>query len=143
MKTFKHVSYTWLLAQLFHPLIWMMAGAIMGSQMEEDVLILFTVIGCVWSVPAYLLCLVFFSQVAKMNDPGFVKLLVWCLVAVACIGIDFLFVCVVFLGTRLFMEMFWLVIPGSVAAVLAILCRYQQFIHFNNRQISSDENNMV
>ena len=143
MKTFKHVSYTWLLAHIFHPLIWIVTGAIMGSHMEEDILILVLVVGFVWSVPAYLLCLVFFGQVAKMDYPCFVKLLVWCLVAVACIGMDFLFVCVVFWETGSFVEMYWLVIPGSIAAVLAIFCRYQQFIHFNHHQINSNENNMV
>lgn len=143
MKTFKHVSYTWLLAQFFHPLIWMMAGLITEGQMEEDILILFIVFGFVFSLPGYLLCIVFFKEVAKMNYIRFVKLLVWCLVTVACIVAGFLFICVSFFETRLFMGEFRLVIPGSIAAVLAILCRYRQFIHFNNLQLNSDENNMV
>jgi hypothetical protein len=143
MKTFKHVSYTWLLAQLFHPLIWMMAGLITGGQVEEDILILLVVFGFVFSLPGYLLCIVFFKEVAKMNYIRFVKLLVWCLVTVACIATGFLFICVSFFETRLFMGEFRLVIPGSIAAVLAILCRYQQFIHFDNLQMISDENNMV
>ncbi len=143
MKTFKHVSYTWLLAQLFHPFIWMMAGLITGGHVEEDILILLVVFGIIFSLPGYLLCIVFFKEVAKMNYIRFVKLLVWCLVTVACIVTGFLFLCVSLFETRLFMGEFRIVIPGSIAAVLAILCRYRQFILFNHLQLNSDENNMV
>ena len=47
-----------------------------------------------------------------MNDLCFVKLLVWCLVAVACIFAGFLFVNVTFWGNQLFIQQLWLVPPG-------------------------------
>lgn len=111
--------------------------------MEEELLILFVVFGFIFSLPAYLLCIVFFEPVAKMNELCLVKLLVWCLVTVACIATGFLFICVILWGTRFFIEELWLVVPGSIAAILAILCRYRQFIRFAHFQMNSHEHNMV
>jgi len=144
MKTFSHVSNTWLLAQIFHPLMFVITAIITGE--ESDIgsfAIIALIFGFIFSLPAYLLCMVFFQPVMQMDHHHLVRLFAWILVVILCIVIGFLFVCITIFDVELFIQEFSLAVPGCLAALLAILCRYRQFINFGNLQIDSYENNRV
>ena len=143
MKTIKHVTYTWLISQVFHPLIFMIGVVITGSEPNSIALLVSIVFGFICSLPAYLLCLAFFQPVIQSGQPYVTRLVVWCFVVVVCIIAGFLLICVILFDMELFIQEFYLAIPGCIAAVLAILCRYAQFINFRNLQMNSYEDSMV
>jgi hypothetical protein len=143
MNTFKHVSNTWLLAQLFHPLVFMIALMLAGERAGMDIFFILLGAGFIFSLPAYLLCLAFFGSVMNLPYDYSVKLFVWCLVSVACVITGFFLICLAFMDVRAFLEVLVFLIPGCIAAVIAVLIRHKQFRNFTNPQMAFNENHLV
>jgi hypothetical protein len=143
MNNFKHVSNTWLLAQLFHPLVFMTGWMLAGEEADVVMFFVLFIVGFIFSLPGYLLCLAFFGSILQMPYDPSVRLFLWCLVSVACVITGFLLICLVFLDVQAFFEVFVFVIPGCIATVIAVLLRHKQFRNFTNLQLVYDENNLV
>jgi hypothetical protein len=143
MNTFKHVSNTWLLAQLVHPLVFIAGLMPVGGIVDVYMFFVLYILGFIFSLPAYLLCLAFFGSILQMPYDPLVKLFIWCLASVACVITGFFLICLAFLDVRAFMEGFVFIIPGCVATVIAVLLRYKQFRNFTDLQMVYHEDDLV
>jgi hypothetical protein len=138
MKTFKHITYTWLLAQVFHPFIFMITVSDFRGDFEALWLLL--LFGFLFSVPGYVFCLLLFYVVIKIKTTIPIRFIIWILTAVLCVIAGVFFI--VFVDSKsFFFEAFAIVIPGCIAAVLSILCRYGYFVKLCNSEKENEYEN--
>jgi len=140
MRTFNHVLYTWLLANIIFLgiLFWMQILA-PYSKIEVDTI----VVQCVGvfmflvlvSLPSFLISMALFNIIIITKNSGVVKLLLWylatTLTAIFNIGIPIVIMIgdAVFIFSKVFMK---LSLFAASAVIPAITIRYKYFLNINN-----------
>lgn len=130
MNTFKHVTNTWLVAQLFYPSVFYIYMGISKRVWEVDVQLITLVIpfSFVFSICSYFLCILFFNLVKSTKLPFNWKFYLWIIMVCFSIPLGIYFTCG-FLGDfGFFFEIKFFFIPGIIGAILSILFRYEQFV---------------
>lgn len=128
MKAFKHVGYTWLLAQLIHPLIFY-CFTLLNSGWEVDIgsLLSFFIGSFLISLPAFILCLLFINIVPVLKISVTGNFIIWLALASTSIFINVVLLILLLGDTRLFLTEWDLFFPSLIAAIVSILIRYRQF----------------
>lgn len=136
MSSFKHVSNTWFVAQLFHPLVFYIAIGINENEWMPNPVFTVAIFvgGFLFTICSYLLCFLFFELVRSVPFAVPWKLCLWIISVCVCIPMGVMFTCSIFFGFTRVSEIWPLVIPGMIAAVLSILFRYDQFASIMNHQ---------
>jgi len=133
MESFKHVSNTWLLAQLIHPFIFYGFMAIADGWTDFTYIVLLVVFSFLFSLGGYVLCIFSFHLISRINLSISQKFFFWLVAMMLCIGAGLYLTCVLLFESQLFMEIIFLIVPGMIAAVIAACIRFKQFvstIHF-------------
>ena len=144
---FLHTFYTWLLANLLHPLMFLLAALIMPEVPGFDkdlleIILLLLVYSLCLSAPCLLLgwpCLYLIICSLYSGDARF---MLWLVSAALLIVLEFLFILLV--GDNLGPEFLLFSLPGVAAVGTSILIRYRQFkklIHLS--KIENHETNLV
>jgi hypothetical protein len=133
MKMFAHVIYTWLLAQLLHPVVFLVYSAdyIDASFGTLLSLVLFSVL---FSIPACAGCLLLFPLIVRSHFSIAMKLLLWCGLSLLMIQAGALLMSGLF-SWEVYLEILDVTIPACVAALVVILCRYWYFAELVQRAI--------
>lgn len=135
MKTFLHVLYTWLLANILHPFVWIIAERIMYGNSSGDfstpIFLIFWV-SFLFSIPAIFIAWAGSIAILNANYSGIEKLFLWYLAAISATAIDFKMVVYVFFGENLAINNFKIVLPALIATFLSISIRYKYFLQLNN-----------
>lgn len=145
MKIFKHVSNTWFLAHLLHPIVFYgYFLLVLKDPMDFEALLSLFVGALIVSLPSFLLCQVFIHLVLLLPLAIIGRFFSWVLLSFASILINIIFLGLL-LGDNLINQTdgkFF--IPSFIATFLAILFRYRFFhelVIVNNRQ--RDEEGMI
>jgi hypothetical protein len=130
MKPFKHVLNTWLLAHVFHPLIFSIGLYIVTNE-EIGVAFLIVWIGAmIISLPSLLFTTLLFDSIAQMQCSKWEKIFVWCVFSCACIIVNVITIPVIFFDDLFSYEYFQLALPALLSVFLSILIRHQQFENY-------------
>jgi hypothetical protein len=130
-----HTFLTWVLAQLLHPFVMMILSVLHKSEtylawsqsLEAVLFIMFW--GVVLSIPSFFIAMLGLRVVTSASMSGLSPVLLyalWILVSVSSVCAGGCLISLVILGT---IDSFFLglLIPGSVAAGVAVLLRFRQF----------------
>ena len=141
----KHVLNTWLLANLFHPLLFSLGCLVFYNNAESFMLFGSLIAGLVFSLPALLLCIIFLP--ALIYSPGSLleKICIWCLAVAGGIIITAMALCLIFIDIDFFLSSWLYFLPGVLSAVLSIIIRITQFQNLaraiaSQNKISNDQN---
>jgi hypothetical protein len=144
---FLHIFYTWLLANLLHPVMFFLAALIMreapgfDQNLFEIVLLLLAYSLCL-SAPCLLLGWLCLYLIICSPYSGDARFVLWLVSAVLLIVLEFLFILLA--GDILDLEFLLYSLPGVAAVGTSILIRYRQFkklIHIP--KINNHETNLV
>jgi hypothetical protein len=129
MESFKHVSNTWLVAQLLYPFIFYGLIMIVGWEWADlSYAPLLVVCSFLFSLGGYVLCIFSFNVLWRIKLPIRQKFFLWMITMMVCILVGVYFVGLLFFEAGIFVEMLILVVPGLVAAILAACIRFKQFV---------------
>lgn len=131
MDNLKHVTNTWLLAQALHPGVFYSSLIVYKDSWEFDpgIIVFLIVFGFLFSICSYVLCIFSFKLVRWTELPIHWKFCLWFLLVAMCVpsGIEISFALLFQDGDFLFGDAWQLIVPGIIAALLAVLLRYRQF----------------
>jgi hypothetical protein len=134
MKIFLHVLYTWLLANVIHPFVFVIAEMIMYGNNDIDPFIFFLIffISILFSIPALLIVWLGSIEILKTNYSGLEKLFLWYLLAITVTFVDFVLIISCIFRENLSFNDLGIVLPALVATFLSISIRYKYFLQLNN-----------
>lgn len=128
MEGFKHVSNTWLVAQIINPfIIWISIMSFGCELIDVSFALLVLVFGFLFSVPGYLLCILLFKLISGLNFSIRLKFFIWLLAMTACIIAGVFIICIVFFNAISFRDFEPFVGFGIASAILAACIRFKQF----------------
>jgi hypothetical protein len=130
MRRFKHVLNTWLLAHVFHPLIFTIGFYIITDEEIREVFFIIWIGAMVISLPSLLFTTLLFDAIVRMQCSKWEKIFVWGIFAGACITVNVIMIPVVFFNVFFFYEYFQLVLPALLSVFLSILIRHKQFENY-------------
>ena len=129
MESFKHVSNTWLVAQMINPLIFCAFALIVWPDLLDVYYIpLFLVFSFLFSLAGYVLCILSFNFLYRLKLSASKLFFVWIGVMSVCVVLGIYLACIVILDSRTFFELKWLFAPGILSAIVAACLRFNQFI---------------
>jgi len=136
MKTLLHVTNTWVLAQLMHPVFFFHFIFLLDGEPSMVPLVKVLVCSLLFSLPAWWLCLFSFRPLQLLRVPLVSRLLLWKGIATAGIVVSLLLVCILLNCMHLFLQALFFSIPAIIAAWCAILVRFRQFRLFDPNEKS-------
>ena len=131
MKSLLHVTSTWMLAQLIHPVLFLNFVSLIDGDPSLVPLARISLYSFIFSIPAYWLCLFFFRPIRLMQLPELAKVVLWKGLTALSIVISLFLVCAVFFSLEFFPTILFFAIPAIASSWFAILVRYQQFRLFD------------
>ena len=114
MNRFAAVTVTWILAQLFHPIVWL----VLEKEFSVDDVSLIMVVSLIFSLPSYMCCLLLYPLVGSWQTARVWKAVGWLVVSQVGIVIGS-FLAFLFVGQGIFF--FDLTYPAHVSAALAAI----------------------
>lgn len=148
MQSFAHTVKTWLLAQLMHPILFLVGGAIWEggdfSIGDAGFFLFFLLLAMLLSLPALIVSALLLYGIVRWNQPGSHLFFFWILVTqlTLLINVACIFICV----DREWppAEAWLLASPAAVAALSAVLIRRNAFYQLvSDYQIKNHEDNLV
>ena len=140
MRMFAHIFNTWALAQILHPLLFVTYVVFVGPSEVEFWLpwIFFLLFFSVFaSIPSLLIAWLLLYVILNADFTPGEKLIAWFVCVVAAILINFILLSVAVDGV-IGGEMYGMLPPSLIAAVVSILIRLRTFIQFqSNYKIES------
>jgi hypothetical protein len=144
---FLHTFYTWILANILHPVMFFLATFVMGeaSGLNQNLFesyFLYLIYSFFISIPCLFLGWLSLFVILVTPNTDDAKFVLWLVTAPALIIFEFLVILV--LLDSIDMEVLLFSLPGIVATGVSVLVRYQQFrklIH--TPKIENHETNMV
>ncbi len=141
----KHVLNTWLLANLFHQLLFSLGCLVFYNNAESFMLFGSLIAGLVFSLPALLLCIIFLPPLIYSSGSVLEKMCFWCLAVAGGIIVTGITICLIFIDIDFFLSSWMLFAPGIVSAILSIIIRITQFQNLtiameSQNKISNDQN---
>lgn len=130
-----HFTVTWLLANLLHPFImWVYFGGSGFSSAPELFGIVFMIIvySFIFSIPSLFLSYLAGYLISLMPLEKNMQYLVWLVTAPAIAFVNFLLITALLSGKINFEEIGFSV-PAMIAVIIAVLFRFKQFVHLNNK----------
>ena len=129
MESFKHVSNTWLVAQMINPLVFYSFSLIVWPDWPDIYYIpLYLVFSFLFSLAGYVLCILSFHFLYRLKFKVYKLFFVWIVVMSICLVLGLYFTCLIFFDSRTFFELRWLFAPGILSAIVAACLRFKQFI---------------
>jgi hypothetical protein len=129
MESFKHVSNTWLVAQMINPLVFYGFTSIVWQDWADIYFIpLLLFFSFLFSLGGYVFCILSFNLLWRLKFSDYKLFLVWIVTMSICIVMGIYFTCLILLDFRTFFEIRLLVIPGIVSAIMAACIRFKYFI---------------
>lgn len=131
---FIHTFYTWILANMIHPILWLFMplfiqeeeGISFINDVSVGILMLVTFFTGLISFPCLLLGWQLLRIIAVIDYTKEAKFCMWTAAVLSLIIAESILI--VLLVEVSVMEMIWLIIPVSVASIIAICARYSLFI---------------
>ena len=146
MKMFIHTLNTWLVAHLFHPVIFIIYFLLRNHAEGNNWGFAFFFIGIFSffaSIPSLFIAWFLQYIIANTNFSSIEKFIAWIISVVVAIFINFAGLKLTF-GDYMGEEINEIITPPIIAAVLSILIRYKQFFAFQlNYKSVENENSMV
>jgi hypothetical protein len=135
MKNFLYVSTTWLVSNILHPFVFIGSCHLIYGSTPSDLFFPVLIFGFLFSIPAYILCLIAFKMVRLAECSIVLKLWSWLVSLALCISGGAVFINLVFGGfTQNIDDLLLLTAPAILSAWLATLFRYKQFVSLFNTQ---------
>lgn len=134
MGMFAHIFKTWALAQLLHPLLFLLYLALMGSTEVEFwiggffFIFFFSVFA---SIPSLLMTWILFYMISNAELTMGEKLIAWFVSVMGTIALNFVILSVAIDGV-INGEMYEMLPPSLIAASLSILTRLRSFFQFQS-----------
>jgi hypothetical protein len=145
---FLHTFYTWLLSNLFHPILFVILSIIRQDYpgfWEQHLLIdavTFFACSLVISLPCLLLGWLCLYLIINSPYSAGTKFMLWLMTGPSLVFLEFLFVLLVM--NIMEVEIFLFSLPGIAAVGISILIRYRQFEKLNYMpKIDNHETNLV
>lgn len=144
---FLHTFYTWILANILHPVMLFLATIVVGgdfgfNQNIFESYFLYLVYSFCISIPCLFLGWLSLFIIVVTPNPDDAKFVLWLVTAPALIIFEFLVILILFDSTELKVLLFSL--PGIVATGVSVLVRYQQFKKLSHTpKIENHETNLV
>jgi hypothetical protein len=141
-----HVSATWLIANLLHPLV---ALIVFGGNSDLNLDMVASVLGIIvysllFSLPSLLLSFLAIYGIFKLPSSITVKYITWLVIAPFIVFVNYWLLFSVFLGVSMQKEDTDFMLPAMIAVVLTILVRYISFFRMaTNLNKKENETNMV
>lgn len=132
MQIRQHVFNTWLLAQAIHPLVFSLWVQLEGSYIAGDEQLSLVLMAFIFSTPAFLVCLMVLKPIICLFEKTRTRLIVWIMAAICAILATTFLLAALFGGAHFFFDLFDLIAPGCIAAVLAIIIRAAYFFRLVN-----------
>jgi hypothetical protein len=129
MKTFNHVSNTWLVAVFFFPFLFLGYDLLTSGNATPELLLPLFLFGTIFSLPSYFLCLLLFRTVMQSPFTLQARLLLWMVVILLCICADMLLIALLFFHLTLPAEMLGMAAAAGLAALLSVMIRMPQFLN--------------
>ena len=143
---FVHILNTWLVAHLFHPVIFIIYFLLRndpGGNHWAAAVFFVSIFSFFASIPSLFIAWLLLYVLTKTSFSILEKFIAWMISVVVAIFLNFVWLNLLF-GTNLGNEIDELIPPPVIAAVLSILIRYKQFFAFQlNYKSIKNENNMV
>ncbi len=127
MNTIRHVTNTWLLAQLLYPLIYIFYFSILKNGDYLDMMVVFIIADFLFSLPAYVLCLISFDFVSRMRIGITAKFYLWIVLAILCVYVGVSILIVLLFDLSWLTDVQFVIIPGYIAAAVSVLIRRSNF----------------
>ena len=148
MQSFVHTAKTWLLAQLLHPIFFLIGAAIWeGANFsigDAGFFFFFLLLAMLFSLPAVFVLAFLLPGIVRLNQPGGHLFFFWILVTqfTLLINVACIFIC---LDREWPPAEAWLFAsPAAVAALSAVLIRRNAFYQLvSGYQIKNHEDNLV
>jgi hypothetical protein len=135
MKISAHVAYTWLLAVLIHPILWVLIGLITTSR-EIDwrsylswEMVFFFVFLFFLAIPSFLFSWLLIYPILRTNYTLLEKLFLWSILVIIAIVCNYLLFYLVLSGNNFSVDFddLKLCLPAIVSALISISVRYNYF----------------
>ncbi len=146
MRTFIHTLNTWLVANLVHPVIFIIYFLLLNDREGNNWGAGFFFVGVFsffLSIPSLLIACFFQYVITNSNFSLLEKYIVWMIAVVGSIVLNFMGLDILF-DLDLTGEAYKIQPPSIIAAILSILVRYKQFVALQlNYKSTENENNLV
>lgn len=129
MKSVKHVTNTWLVALHLFPLLFLFYDVFSSGGTEVYLLLPLAFFGMLFSLPAFLLCLLFITLVLHAPLTATAKLWVWVLAVSIAIIMGAVLMSLLFFDSGIVQELMPFIACALLAALLSILLRLRSFFH--------------
>lgn len=130
MHTSKHVCNTWLLGLHLFSFLLLVDYLLHGNSLDGKLLVPLYFYSAIFSLPALLVALLLFTPVLKTGLPLLAQLVLWILVVCVGIILSALIFCILFSDVNLMYKLTDILVIAIAAAILSILLRLPQFLHF-------------
>lgn len=127
MKIFTHVFNTWFIANLFHPICWVVWLVCEGNEIEMFGWLYLFIGGLLLSIPSFLLSWILLRGIFLLGYNIYEKLFLWYLAVIISILFGVTIIALIIIGKYFSADELVLCVPSIVAAILSISVRYKSF----------------
>ena len=142
---FLHVFYSWLIAQVFHPLLFMVLFYLSHgyvSHIDAGDIFVFLVISTIASSPCLLLGWLFLGVIVYSGYTGHAKFFLWLGTSAALVFLNFWCI-ILFFDPNILREYFVWMIPGILSIWISSILRFRQFQELIDREISMPDRDLI
>jgi hypothetical protein len=126
--SFKHVTNTWLVAQLIHPFMFYGFIVIIGwDWIDFSYVPLLLFFGFFFSLGGYMFCALLFQLICLIRLSIGQKFFLWIITMMISIMAGAYLTCLLLFNSKTFFEIILLIVPGLLAAVIAASIWFKQF----------------
>ena len=140
---FVHTLNTWLVAHLFHPVIFIIYFLLRNDAEGNNWFFFIVIFSFFASIPSLFIAWLLQYVIINTNLSSLEKFIAWMISVVVAIFLNFAGLKLL-LGADIYYEMDEILPPPIIAAMLSILIRHKQFFSFQlNYKSITNENSMV
>ena len=143
MKSIKHVTNTWLLALHLFPILFLIYDVFSSGGTDIYLLLPLAFFGMLFSLPSFLLCLLFITPVLRAPLPAHAKLWVWVLAVSIAIIMGAVLISLLFFGLGIIQDLMPFIACAVIAALFSVLLRLRSFFHLVMLQNKIYEKDLV
>lgn len=128
MDKFRYVTRPWLWANIIHPFAFLAGYGFLQNEFIGQFFFPILLCGFVFSVPAYVFCLICIRCVQLIRTNTFLRFCFWLALLLFCISTSAVLISIaVDCSKNGVTDWFVLSLPGTLSALLSTLSRYTQF----------------